>query len=329
MLWTRIVDWNLAGWRGYAVATVLVVVLGLLRVALTPVVGDSVPYALFVPAILVVPLGAGFLAGLYTALISVLFGWFFILDGLSLAAKTTATLVLLGPILVLVAGMAWLRQGLELANDARREAERERDRAQLLAREINHRVKNLFAVIGSIVALAGRDAPEARGVLGGLKDRIGALAAAHTASQGEFDGDVVSLDRIVETVLAPYGREGSEGSSVETDGPHVPLRFEAVTPMGLILHELATNATKHGALSVPTGRVRVRWSHPAEGRVRLEWTETGGPPIAKKPAAGGFGSLLLQQAVKQLGATVRRHWPPEGFRMTLEFPLDRADEEGA
>lgn len=329
MDWTRLARWDLSGWRGYALALVLVVIGGLARIAITPLVGYSVPYALFVPALIVVPLGGGFRVGLFTAIASVAFGWVFILDGLSLTEKVVSTLVLLGPILVIVAGMAWLRQGLVMAQSAREEAEAARaqaeaalDRSELLTHELNHRVKNLFSVIGSIVSLSGRSTPEAKEVLERIRQRINALAVAHTISQGQLETEAVPLGRIVEATLAAHDHGG-----IAIEGPEVPLPFEAVTPMGLILHELTTNAVKHGSLSVPGGRVSVRWTLSDGGTVRFEWRETDGPPIAGEPASGGFGAVMLRQAEAQLGATVRREWPPEGFRMVFEFPLQRSNRQ--
>ena len=325
MDWTRLARWDLSGWRGYALALVLVLIGGLARIAITPLVGYSVPYALFVPALIAVPLGGGFRVGLFTALASVAFGWVFILDGLGLTEKVVSTLVLLGPILVIVAGMAWLRQGLVMAQAARAEAEAARveaeaalDRSELLGRELNHRVKNLFSVIGSIVSLSGRSTPEARDVLDTIRQRINALAVAHTISQGQLETEAVPLARIVEATLAAHDR-----GTIDTDGPEVMLPFEAVTPMGLILHELTTNAVKYGALSVEGGRISVEWSL-SDDTVRLDWREAGGPALDGPPTKRGFGSTMMRQAERQLGAEVERRWAEDGLRVTLVFPIDRA-----
>ena len=209
-----------------------------------------------------------------------------------------------------VTGMTWDITSLRTAQQ----------RSDLLVRELNHRVKNLFAVIGSIVSLSGRSVPEARGVLNVVRERVNALALAHTVGQGRLEEKNVPLGDIARATLAPYDRD-----AVEIEGPEVALPFEAVTPMGLILHELMTNAVKYGALSVAEGRVSVRWTCSADDIVSLEWRETGGPLVAGEPSTTGFGSIMLRQAEAQLGADVATDWREEGLHMTLTFPLHRAE----
>src|SRR5919206_2539326 len=178
----------------------------------------------------------------------------------------------------------------------RRRVEHERE---LRFGELRHRVKNLLAVIQ---ALARRTAAEGRS---GAKyrdaflGRLEALTHAHELAFGTGDG--VDLATLAEGVLEPY-TVGNGAVAVEA-GPTVTLPPARVQALALVLHELATNAVKHGALSAPGGRVRVGWAVEGAGtvrRVRLRWEERGGPPVAP-PAARGFGTLLIERAARELG----------------------------
>ena len=189
-----------------------------------------------------------------------------------------------------------------------------RDRADLLARELNHRVKNLFAVILAIVQLSARDKPEAKDVTEAIARRIRALLTAHEVSQGELDRPVASLTDLVETSLAPYRSDELDAS---LDGPSVILPARLVTPLGLVLHELTTNAVKYGAWA-HGGKITISWRE-EDGLVVLEWIETGAP-IETQPERRGFGSLLMTSAARQLSGSIEREFAGDGAKITITFP---------
>lgn len=189
-----------------------------------------------------------------------------------------------------------------------------RDRADLLARELNHRVKNLFAVILAIVQLSARDRPEAKDVTEAIARRIRALLTAHEVSQGELDRPVASLTDLVETSLAPYRSDELDAS---LEGPRVILPARAVTPLGLVLHELTTNAVKYGAWA-HGGKIAITWRED-DGMIVLEWIETGAT-IDTQPERRGFGSLLMTSAARQLGGSIERDFAEDGARITITFP---------
>ena len=237
------------------------------------------------------------------------------------AAKEGRVIPILGALLVvmLLAMIGGLRL---LALAARAEAEaaqaaalaEARDRADLLARELNHRVKNLFAVILAIIQMGGRNRPEAREVTDTIAQRIHALLRAHEVTQGSMDNPVGPLRKLVETTLAPYL---SATHRAEIDGEELMLPAKLITPLGLVLHELATNAVKYGAWT-SGGTVAVRW-RVSEGRVRLVWEEDN-LAISEEPAGKGFGTMLMTSAGRQLGGTIERRFAPGTMTATIEFP---------
>ncbi|MCO6418278.1 PAS domain S-box protein [Siccirubricoccus sp. KC 17139] len=219
-----------------------------------------------------------------------------------------------------------VRGFLKIGQDVteRRAAE---ERQRLLAREVDHRAKNALAVVQTMLRLTrAKDVPSfARAVEG----RVAALARAQTLlAEERWNG--ASLRAMLRGELAPF----LAGQRADLDGPPLVLPPGKAQPLAMVIHELATNAVKHGALSVPAGHVAVTWQvkdGPA-GRLRLRWTESGGPPLAGPPQQRGFGSRVLERVVRgQLGGEVQLDWAPTGLACELEIPfsLTRAEEPAA
>lgn len=192
-----------------------------------------------------------------------------------------------------------------------------RDRADLLARELNHRVKNLFAVILAIVRMSAKDTPEAKPVIERISERIHALLTAHEVTQGTLERPVASLRTLIETTLAPYR---SEKLPAEIEGPEIELPAKQVTPLGLVLHELTTNAVKYGAWS-RGDLLEVRWRE-VDGSVAIEWREHGDAE-GKEPEHKGFGSLLMTNAARQLRGEIDRRFGKDGVEVTITIPRAR------
>lgn len=239
------------------------------------------------------------------------------------AARSEArVLPLLGALFVLLI-IAMLAGARLVGRAARAEAEASqaaavseaRDRADLLARELNHRVKNLFAVILAIVQMSARDKPEAKEVTDSIAQRIRALLTAHEVSQGELERPVASLRALVETSLAPYR---SSKHPAEIEGPDVMLPAKRVTPLGLVLHELTTNAVKYGAWK-NSGTVHVSWTED-EGMLTLTWRESGAD-LKELPERKGFGSLLMTSAARQFGGTFERNFTKDGLQVSIVLPV--------
>ncbi len=189
-----------------------------------------------------------------------------------------------------------------------------RDRADLLARELNHRVKNLFAVILAIVRMSAKDTPEAKPVIERISERIHALLTAHEVTQGTLERPVASLRALVETTLAPYR---SDKLPAQIDGPEIELPAKQVTPLGLVLHELTTNAVKYGAWSRGC-LLEVRWRL-ADGSLVIEWREHC-ESEGREPERKGFGSLLMTSAARQLRGEIDRRFGEEGVEVTITIP---------
>jgi two-component sensor histidine kinase len=211
----------------------------------------------------------------------------------------------------------------------RRDAEQ---RQRLLVNELNHRVKNALATVQAIAAqsLRGADvAPEARER---FLARLMALARANDLLVAE-NWEGAGLMAIAVEVASPHGA----GERFSIAGPAIRLTPQAATVVALTLHELATNAAKYGALSTPEGRVALSWKIEAgqgEGangvrRLRLEWLESGGPPV-RPPARTGFGTQMIERGLAGgLKATVKLDYAPTGLAFSLSAPLgDRLSEAG-
>ncbi len=206
------------------------------------------------------------------------------------------------------------------------EIEAARDRADLLARELNHRVKNLFAVILAIVRMSGRGSEAAAPVVDNIASRIHALLDAHEATQGhdrDNPGGGADMALLIGKVLAPYK---NDNHSAEITGEAVALSEKQATPVGLVLHELATNAVKYGAWSVDSGRIDIGWTledDASQEMITLCWRESA-PCIAEPDGEGreGFGTLLMRSSARQLGGTIERRFEPGCMIMEMRFPKE-------
>lgn len=201
-------------------------------------------------------------------------------------------------------------------------ARRANEQAQtLLAREVDHRAKNILAVISSLVSLTRAPTPAA--YVESLSGRIAAMSRAHgLLAQQRWQG--ASLGRIAEEELEAH----TEVAQFRCAGPELVLAARAVQPISMLIHELATNAVKYGALSVPNGEVDLSWGPMGMGGIRLHWIERGGPPVTE-PQQPGFGSTLIKQIIgNQLGGTIDAQWKPGGFEMIVHLPETVLQGEG-
>lgn len=216
-----------------------------------------------------------------------------------------------------------------LYESAQREiAERKQAEADrlLILRELNHRVKNLFAVAVGMISMTARTATSPQQMATTLTGRLRALASAHDLIRPSVTSEdqgphFTKVGALIERILAAHNSSGQ--SQVSLQGPEVLVGATGATSFALVLHEVATNAAKHGALSQTTGRVSIAWRM-EEGRMVLTWIERGGPPISGPPSRKGFGAELAQMSARgQLGGDIQKVWNPEGLEITLRASLER------
>lgn len=192
----------------------------------------------------------------------------------------------------------------------------------LLNHELAHRIKNLFAVVASLVHQSARGRPEAAAFADDLQARLAALARAHDFVRPQHASGARSLQAMLGDLLSPY--PGDDGRIVVA-GDDLAVTAEAATPLALAVHELATNAVKYGALADGSGALAVTVAADDEA-VRITWAETGGP-AAGAPVTRGFGTSLIDLAIaRQLRGTISRSWHP-GLVAEISVPRDKVQAQ--
>jgi two-component sensor histidine kinase len=198
---------------------------------------------------------------------------------------------------------------------------------ELLAGEMAHRVKNLLAIASGLTAITARSATSAPELADALTRRLIALGRAHDLTRsvpgGGGDGDGALLSDLLAVLLAPYDDDGTFGGRLRVAVPMMRVGERAATTLALVIHELATNALKYGALSNATGSLDLSHCPEKDGFV-LQWVERGGPPIVRPTGAGGFGSSLVRRSMaSQLGGSIDYDWSSDGVVISLRIEPDR------
>ena len=210
-----------------------------------------------------------------------------------------------------------MQSAVQLALGVRLRQFRIRDqlsREKELRRELNHRVKNIFATVQAVANLTRRTANGAD-PFALFDERLAALGRVHGTLE-RVGGTGETFETLARTVLAPFLADGAEKFSIA--GPPDALDPSACNLLGLCLFEFATNAVKHGAPSVPEGRVAIELAVEEDGVARLSWTERHGPPV-RQPTRRGYGTRFLVMTLTSIfGEAPELLYDPEGFRMTVE-----------
>lgn len=196
---------------------------------------------------------------------------------------------------------------------------------ELLAGEMSHRVKNLLAVASGLTAITSRSTHTTVDMARELTQRLTALGRAHDLVRpikGE-EGTAALLGDLLSVLLAPYDDSGAFSGRVRVSVPRMGVGHSAATTLALVVHELATNSLKYGALSVPTGVLDVSCD-PGGSQLVIIWTEQGGPPVVAPAGSGGYGSKLVLRAMSaQLGGSIERIWSTDGVIVTLRIDKER------
>ncbi|SCY92517.1 sensor histidine kinase [Microvirga guangxiensis] len=202
-----------------------------------------------------------------------------------------------------------------------KERQRTHERQALLIRELHHRVKNTLATVQGLLGATARSTHSVDEFYRSFADRIVALSNTHNLLTEDY-WQTAPLIEMFRNELAHYDDGAQQRISLE--GPPVELSADLAVPIGMAVHELTTNAAKHGALSAPGGQISVAWkvSDLAAGRrLTIEWVERGGPPV-EQPRRKGFGSTLLHRVLThQCHATISIAYDPEGLSCHMDIPL--------
>jgi two-component sensor histidine kinase len=193
---------------------------------------------------------------------------------------------------------------------ARKEAE---EKVRVLAREMDHRAKNLLALVQATVHLTQADTTQ--DFKAAIEGRIRALSNAHALlAESRWEG--ADLRALVTEELSPYRAEA--GSRVEVEGPDVSLNPQSAQSIAMVLHELTTNSVKYGALSESSGRIRVRWTRPADKKLVLCWNEMDGPPV-KPPTRRGIGTRVIDSVIRSARGEVNYDWRADGLACEISI----------
>ena len=202
----------------------------------------------------------------------------------------------------------------------RKQAEETRE---MLVGEMNHRIKNLFALASALTGLAARSAATTAEMAQDLRERLTALGRAHNlVCPVSGQDDKALLGGLLTVLLAPYSDQKAVSGRVHISVPEVPIGKSTATTLALIVHELATNSVKYGALSSAGGTLDVSCADNGDNLVIL-WTEQGGPPVLALTGALGFGSKLVGQSVGQIGGAIAYDWDAQGVTITLQMSKAR------
>jgi len=209
------------------------------------------------------------------------------------------------------------------------ELKRARQRQDLLLREMDHRIKNLFSLAISVLSLSGRSAGSVPELIRSARERLSALARAQDLTLSPSTRDApqpakpATLYSLIQAITAPHDvRIDSDASRISVTGCDMQISGPVISSLALLLNEFATNATKYGSLSTASGRIEIHCANRGETLV-VTWTERGGPEVVSLTRNNGFGDFLIRSTVGGLGGEISQDWQPEGLVIQLSIPRVR------
>ncbi|WP_322893701.1 MULTISPECIES: sensor histidine kinase [unclassified Yoonia] len=213
-----------------------------------------------------------------------------------------------------------IMHGVFLDVTYRKLAEEERE---LITKEMNHRIKNLFSVSSSLASIAARSSDSKESMLQDLTLRLRGLAAAHELILPTFNDKKhsVTIRDLLTTLLKAYMLDTADGQTVHITGDDVTVGESSIKSIAMLIHELATNSVKYGALSQNSGQLTLTSRDEAD-EVQVEWHETGAPPPADVTKQQGFGSEMMDRVIRQVNGSISRDWTEDGLIVTLR--MDKA-----
>ena len=190
--------------------------------------------------------------------------------------------------------------------------------AELLARELHHRVRNMLSMVQAIIRISAGVHRDPKRFIASVEERIDALARTHALLTSDRQGEV-DLRCLLGAELAPFGEPGR----ITLKGPLLIVREPTASALSLAIHELTSNAVKYGALSCPAGQLNVFWNVDARGSIKLRWSEQGGPEV--RLGIAGFGSMLLEELLSDQ-LLVERDWRRDGLLATIDIAHDEGND---
>lgn len=311
------------------VASLIVFAVALaVRAWFDPVLPAGFPFLTFFPAVIICGFVFGLRQGLMVAALSGLSAWYFFISP-GRFDFSVGTLLAMGLYLFVVTTALGLTYLLTSAYrheiTTRQEIQRLAEQQEVMAQELDHRLKNIFATINAIISLSLKNASSADELAARLRDRLTALGRSNLLLRGLRQGEDASLQSVVFQALEPFAVVGTPRFTAS--GPRVPIGGQTVVVLSLILHELGTNAAKYGALSVGHGQVSLTWDivtgADASEHLVMHWRETGGPPpLTPQPGSGGFGSTLMKRVIAGVRGQTEITYPETGAEVHLTLPVD-------
>jgi PAS domain S-box-containing protein len=191
---------------------------------------------------------------------------------------------------------------------------------RVIARELSHRMKNMFAIIGGIISITGR----LRGIEQEAEEinaRIYALGRAFETTLDDADTNAIDVGQAIDAILKPYN-SGSPRLTITGEAQRVP--FATISLLGLVLHELADNARRHGAWADEAGSVHLAWrTDAAAEHLILDWQEETGQPLKPERMPGGTGNLIINRILSRDNGSIERRWDASGLRATMHIAIRR------
>lgn len=298
-----------------------------LRFWIDPYLPPGFPYLTFFPAVVICGFVFGVQQGALVALLSGLAAWYFFIPPYYAFSFSPGPLTAMALYLFVVVTDLTLIHLMVRAYTAELEAQNEMtqmvEHQEVMATELDHRLKNVFATMNAVIMLSQKHASTPEELASKLRQRLNAMARSNLVLRGLKPGDEMTLDVVLLQALEPFGVD--ESNRFSAFGNKIAVSGQAVVVLSLILHELGTNAAKYGAFSVPAGRVDVEWTvvgpETGEALLTLRWVETGGPQPRQEPEHAGFGSTLMRRVLGSLKGTSTTTYPPSGAVVEITLPM--------
>ncbi len=291
------------------------------------------PYVTFFPAVVVVAFVFGIPQGIMVAVLGGLASWYFFIPpyfSFEMSVSTAIAMTLYVFVVATDIGLtALMMRAYRSEKTARAEIQRLAEHQEVMAQELDHRLKNVFATVSAIINLSQKHAQTVPQFATALRERLHALARSNLLLRGLRPGEETTVCTIISRALEPFGVMDTQ--RLRMDGPLVPVSGQTVILLSLVLHELGTNAAKYGSLSVDSGEIHLSWTQESiaqedgsqSQKLALCWREQGGPqPKPPQENTAGFGSTLVRRIVTAVRGTVDITYAPTGVVATFSIPLD-------